>query len=92
MSIEKLIKENKGTIIDVRSRNEYSSGHVNGSRNIPLTEIPNSLDELKQLTAPLILCCASGMRSHQAETYLQEQGIECINGGSWLELNYLKFN
>ncbi|MDX1544843.1 MAG: rhodanese-like domain-containing protein [Christiangramia sp.] len=92
MSIEKLIKENKGTIIDVRTRNEYSSGHVDGSRNIPLTELPNNLNELKELQEPLILCCASGMRSHQAQRYLQEQGFECKNGGSWLELNYLKFN
>ncbi len=92
MSLDKLIKENKGTIVDVRNRHEYSAGHVDGSKNIPLTEIPEKLDELKQLTTPLILCCASGMRSQQAEAYLQQMGINCINGGSWLEINYLKYN
>ncbi len=92
MKTEKLIKENKGSIIDVRSPQEYSSGHVDGSKNIPLIEIAERLDELRQLPGPLILCCASGMRSGQVEKYLQEQNIECINGGSWLEINYLKFS
>lgn len=90
MEIEKLIKENKGTIVDVRTRAEYSGGHVAGSVNIPLNEIPLRMDELESMTGPLILCCASGMRSSQAENYLSRQGMECLNGGSWLEVNYLQ--
>lgn len=90
MQIEKLIKENKGTIVDVRTRGEYSGGHVAGSINIPLNEIPLRMDELESMKGPLILCCASGMRSSQAENYLSRQGMECLNGGSWLEVNYLQ--
>ncbi len=90
MEIEKLIKENKGTIIDVRTRAEYSGGHVAGSKNIPLNEIPLRKDELESMETPLILCCASGMRSSQATHYLNKQGLECHNGGSWLEINYLQ--
>lgn len=90
MEIENLIKENKGTIIDVRTRGEFSGGHVAGSVNIPLDEIPVRMDELDTMNAPLILCCASGMRSSQAAHFLSRQGIDCINGGSWLEVNYLQ--
>ncbi|MEG9328232.1 rhodanese-like domain-containing protein [Salinimicrobium catena] len=90
MEIEKLIKENKGTIVDVRTRAEYSGGHVAGSVNIPLNEIPLRMDELEAMDGPLILCCASGMRSGQAANYLDRQGMECLNGGSWLEVNYLQ--
>ena len=90
MEIEKLIKEKKGTIVDVRTRGEFSGGHVAGSENLPLNEIPLRVDELKNMEAPLILCCASGMRSGQAENYLSRQGIECLNGGSWLEVNYFQ--
>ena len=90
MEIENLIKENKGTIIDVRTRGEFSGGHVAGSLNIPLNEIPLRMDELDTMNAPLILCCASGMRSSQAANFLSRQGIDCINGGSWLEVNYLQ--
>ncbi len=90
MEIEKLIKENKGTIVDVRTRAEYSGGHVAGSVNIPLNEIPLRMDELEAMNGPLILCCASGMRSGQAASYLDRQGMECLNGGSWLEVNYIQ--
>jgi rhodanese-related sulfurtransferase len=90
MEIGKLIKENKGTIIDVRSYVEFMGGHVVDSINIALNEIPERIEELKSLKAPLILCCASGNRSGQAQHFLSQQGVECYNGGSWLELNYLK--
>jgi rhodanese-related sulfurtransferase len=34
------------------------------------------------------LCCASGNRSGQATRILSEQGFECCNGGTWLDVNY----
>lgn len=88
--MEKLIKENQGTIVDVRSFGEFSGGNVAGSINIPLNEIPERIEELKAMKAPLILCCASGGRSGQAHHFLSQYGIECYNGGSWLTVNYYK--
>lgn len=90
MDIEKIIQENKGTIVDVRSFGEFSGGNVVGSINIPLQEITTRIEELKALEQPLILCCASGNRSGQAEHYLSQVGLECYNGGSWLDVNYYK--
>lgn len=90
MDIEKIIQENKGTIVDVRSFGEFSGGNVVGSINIPLQEITTRIEELKALEQPLILCCASGNRSGQAEHYLSQEGLECYNGGSWLDVNYYK--
>lgn len=87
MNIEKIIKEKQGTIIDVRSPGEFMGGNVMGSINIPLQEIPQRVTELKNMKAPLVLCCASGGRSGQAHGYLTQQGIECYNGGSWLDVN-----
>ena len=88
MNIEKIIKEKQGTIVDVRSHSEFMGGHVAGSINIPLDEIPQKIEELQNLKAPLILCCASGNRSGQAQLLLTEHGIESYNGGSWLDVNY----
>jgi phage shock protein E len=88
MSLEKIIKEKQGTIVDVRSHAEFMGGHVADSINIPLNEIPQRVEELRNLKAPLVLCCASGNRSGQAQLFLTEQGIECYNGGSWLDVNY----
>lgn len=90
MTIEALLKEKKAVVVDVRSRMEFSGGHVAGSVNIPLNEIPHRLTELKAMKKPLVLCCASGNRSGQAENFLSNHGISCVNGGSWLEVNYLQ--
>ncbi len=88
MKIENLIKEKACTIVDVRTHEEFMGGHVADSINIPLGEIQERMEELMNLKAPLILCCASGNRSGQAQHYLSQKGIDCYNGGSWLDVNY----
>jgi|TARA_R110000737_G_scaffold182215_1_gene205603 phage shock protein E len=88
MNIEKAITEKQGTIVDVRSPAEFFGGNVTGSVNIPLQELNERMDELKSLKQPLILCCASGNRSGMATQILTQAGIECGNGGSWLDVQY----
>lgn len=88
--MEQFIRENKGTIVDVRSPEEFSGGHVADSLNIPLPELQDRLGELKALEQPLILCCASGGRSGMAQQMLSSAGLECYNGGSWTSVNFLK--
>lgn len=90
MSVEQMIKENAGTIVDVRTTAEFRGGHVAKSINIPVQEITARIEEIKALKQPLILCCASGGRSGQATQFLSQLGIECYNGGSWLDVNYFQ--
>ena len=78
---------NKQTIVDVRTPGEFMGGHVEGSINIPLQEIQQRIEEIKALPQPIILCCASGNRSGQATSYLKSLGIDCSNGGSWIDVN-----
>jgi phage shock protein E len=89
-TIEQLIKEGQATILDVRTVAEFNSGHVVGSKNIPLQEVTARIDEIKALTQPLVLCCASGGRSGQTTAYLSQLGIECYNAGSWMDVQYLR--
>lgn len=79
----------KPTVIDVRTREEFAGGHVAGSINIPLGELPGQVAAIKSLPQPLVLCCASGGRSGQAAAFLKMQGVDCQNGGSWLSVNAL---
>lgn len=88
MNIEKIIKEKQGTLLDVRTPEEFRGGNVAGSINVPLQEIPQKIEEIKGMKMPLIVFCASGGRSGQAHAYLSQQNIECYNGGSWLDVNY----
>lgn len=78
----------KNKIIDVRTPEEFMGGHVVGSINIPLQEIEQRIEEIKAVKEPIILCCASGNRSGQANAYLKSLDINCENGGSWMDVNY----
>jgi phage shock protein E len=81
-----LIK-NGAQIIDVRTSGEYASGHIKGSVNIPLNSISANVKKIKK-DAPLITCCASGMRSASARSTLRAMGYkEVYNGGGWMSLN-----
>lgn len=73
-------------IIDVRSSEEFQGGHIKGSRNIPLNTISGKIFEIKKLNKPVIVCCASGIRSSQAASILKSNGIEVKNGGGWSSL------
>ncbi len=74
------------TIVDVRTEQEFASGHVEGSINIPLQELSDRLDELRNMNN-IILCCASGARSAMATQMLAEENVSCVNGGPWTNYN-----
>ncbi|ESU23414.1 Rhodanese-like domain-containing protein [Flavobacterium enshiense DK69] len=73
-------------IIDVRTVSEFTSGHIQSSKNIPLDTLASKIEEIKKLNKPVIACCRSGMRSAQATSILKQNGIEAINGGGWESL------
>jgi phage shock protein E len=84
----KEIIENGAVIIDVRTPGEFSGGHVKGSVNIPLDKISNNITKIKNYRKPIVVCCASGMRSSNAKRVLINSGIEEVyDGGSWVNLN-----
>lgn len=74
------------TIIDVRTPLEFVNGNIEGSINIPLNEIYNQISKIKSMPPPIILCCASGIRSEQATAILTTNGVDCKNGGSWIDV------
>ena len=69
-------------LVDVRSREEYYSGHVAGSINIPLHLVPVEIKKLSKET-PIVAVCESGARSNQAIHFLKSKGFEAYNGGGW---------
>jgi len=73
-------------IIDVRTPNEFRGGHIKTALNIPLNNLASQVSKIKK-DKPVITCCASGMRSASAKSFLQSNGFkEVYNGGSWMSL------
>lgn len=82
------IKEG-ATIIDVRTPEEFRSGHVKGSVNIPLDKLQGQLGRI-DMKKPVITCCRSGARSGMAADLLKRNGFECYNGGPWTSVRAMK--
>lgn len=75
-----------GVIVDVRTPAEYKTGHIKGSKNIPLDQFQRSIHKLDK-NKPVIVCCRSGMRSAQALGILKQNGfVRAHNGGGWTNL------
>lgn len=79
------------TFLDVREKHEWKGGHIPGSRNVPLGEIPGLVDELRG-SAPIVTVCTVGARSDEAARFLRSFDIAADNldGGvvAWSEKGY----
>lgn len=82
------LMKNGAQIIDVRTKEEFQSGHIRGAVNIPLQSIAHNLKKINR-QKPVITCCASGMRSASAKNILKANGFtEVHNGGGWMSLQH----
>lgn len=64
---------NKPFILDVRTKEEYSCGHIEGSINIPLQQIRDRLDEIPK-NQTIVVNCAVGIRAYNAIRVLTAHG------------------
>jgi phage shock protein E len=75
--------QNGAVILDVRTPAEFAEGHVKGAVNIPLNDIENQVNKIKNYKKPIVTCCRSGARSGTAANILNNNGVDSINGGPW---------
>ena len=62
------------TLVDVREPFEYEIARIEGSKLIPLVELPERLDELTR-TDEIVVHCHSGVRSARAVEMLRQSGF-----------------
>jgi len=73
-------------IVDVRTPEEFARGAYPGAVNIPLAALPRRLDEIPR-GKPVVVYCASGMRSAMALRTLREAGYaEVLNAGALADM------
>ncbi len=79
-------------LLDVRTPEEFSEGHLEGALHIPVNELEGRLGELSK-DKPIIVYCKSGGRSSTAADLLVENSFTQIynmSGGitEWMSKNY----
>ena len=88
-----LMNRQKAVVVDVCSPQEFAQGHIVGAKSVPLGDLEAKLGgAVKNKALPVILVCASGMRSGRAVAIAKKLGYanaRSLSGGmkSWREAN-----
>lgn len=88
VSLDKILEKNNYIIVDVRTKEEYSEGHVSGAINIPYDEIDENvnLDKNKDI----LVYCRSGARSSIANNILTNLGYKVYDLGEYAKIDLEK--
>ncbi|WP_232371440.1 rhodanese-like domain-containing protein [Leptospira ainazelensis] len=74
-------------VVDVRTPQEFESGHYTNAVNIPLDQVSSRLAEFGSVDQKIVLYCRSGRRSFHALQTLQSKGYaNAINAGGLTDL------
>lgn len=76
--IDTLFNDKNVTMLDVRTSEEFNSGHIDGFKNIPVDELRERLEEIEK-NKPVYLICQSGLRSYIASRILEGNGFDTYN-------------
>ena len=76
--VDKLPRDGSVTLLDTRTVGEYSRGHIEGFKNIPVDELRERIDEIEQEKKVYVIC-QSGLRSYIATRILEGHGFEAYN-------------
>lgn len=72
---------NDAVVIDLRSVDAFSKGHIVNARNIPSDELDAKMDALGAVKSkPIIAVCDAGMTASKAVTALRAAGFESVYG------------
>ncbi|MCR4376829.1 MAG: rhodanese-like domain-containing protein [Rhodospirillales bacterium] len=82
------VQSRKAAYVDVRMPWEVAQAPAGDSLNIPLNQLPHSLDQLPRDVDHLVIICAHGHRSMMATQWLRQNGFaaaQSLMGGmaSW---------
>lgn len=87
-SVDDLAGRRAGTLIDVRSAEDFAAGHVPGAVNVPFDDV--LADPARSYgDGPVHVVCQSGKRSFKAASEMNAAGVPAVSvaGGTsaWIE-------
>src|SRR5512133_2358400 len=71
------------TLLDIREPWEYAAARIEGSKHIPMNELPSRTTELDPGTH-IVVICHSGVRSAHVTEWLRQNGydkVQSLRGG-----------
>lgn len=79
LQVTQMMNRAKTIVVDVRTPEEFATGHLRDAKNIPLADFPQRIGELdKSKGKTVIVVCQNGARADKAVRLLQAAGFEDV--------------
>ncbi len=76
-----MVNSQNAQLIDIRPKKKFDTGFIQGSRNIPFTELANRLDEVRAIESPIIIICDMGVQAGAAVQLIGKDNVYRLDGG-----------
>ena len=70
---------NDAVVVDLRSSEAFSKGHIVNARSVPFDELDGHIDKLAKFKSkPIVAVCDAGITSNKAANRLRNSGFESV--------------
>ncbi|WP_227430860.1 rhodanese-like domain-containing protein [Psychrobacter sp. I-STPA6b] len=80
-TLGQMVNSQNAQLIDIRAKKKFETGYIQGSRNIPLTQFKDHLEEVRAITDPIIIICDMGLHSSAAVQLIGKDNVFRLDGG-----------
>ena len=76
-----MVNSQNAQLIDIRAKKKFESGYIQGSRNIPFTDLKERLAEIRAIEQPVIIICDMGVQAGAAIQMIGKDSVYRLEGG-----------
>ena len=76
-----MVNSQNAQLIDIRAKKKFTTGYIQGSRNIPFTEVKDRLEEIRAIEQPVIIICDMGVQAGAAIQMIGKDNVYRLEGG-----------
>ena len=76
-----MVNSQNAQLIDIRANKKFTTGYIQGSRNIPFTELKERLAEVRAIEDPIVIICDMGATAGAAIQMIGKENVYRLDGG-----------
>lgn len=76
-----MVNSQNAQLIDIRDKKKFATGYIQGSRNIPFSELKDRIAEIRAIEHPVIIICDMGVQAGAAIQMIGKDDVYRLDGG-----------
>lgn len=76
-----MVNSQNAQLIDIRAKKKFTTGYIQGSRNIPFADLKDHLAEIRAIESPVIIVCDMGVQAGAAIQMIAKENVYRLEGG-----------